>query len=530
MKTLYTLKNSDINDICEKTREFLSQNGESNQDIIKVVFTLEELLLRCQKHFGESKAITLVRYKRFGVYRAIVDIKGDRFDAKEDATDLDYVNEEIMKHISTYDNIGTNYRYINGVNRFEIYSLKSKKATIYHALGGSLTLSIILAIVFGIICSHFMDYNLQTLLIRDYLEPVLSKLTGIINGLMGPLMTFSIISSICLIGDITNFTNIGSRVLKRYVGLSLLMIFVTAFVSNHVFPVFKFSFSDIFSLNELYQLLINIIPTNTLAPFVDNETIKIVIIALFVGYCILASSKELATAKDLVNDMNHLFARMMKVASKIIPVIVFMNIFKSILINHNSTEELTDAIKIIVVNLIAVIIFTSVQLLYLSITKKVNIINFLESISKPAVVALSTASTTMANVENKAACRDKLHIEPKLASFWGSLTHALFNPSLIFPIVTAAFYGAYYSHSPISLTQFIIIIILAIQLSIATPKVQGGIVAVFTILMAQLGLSEGSVGALVTANILLMYVLSGFSLIIRDAELMNLYKTGKVSI
>ena len=158
-----------------------------------------------------------------------------------DATDLDYINDEIMKNVSTYDNIGTNYKYLNGINKFEIYSLKSKKQTIYNAIGGSLTLSIM--------------------------------------------------SSICLIGDITNFTHIGSRVLKRYVGLILLMILVTAFVSNIFFPVFSLNISNSVSIYELYNLLINIIPTNILLPFVDNETIKIVIVALFAGYCILACNK-----------------------------------------------------------------------------------------------------------------------------------------------------------------------------------------------------------------------------------------------
>ena len=530
MKTNWTLNNSDINNVCEKTKEFLSQNGESNEDVIKVVFTLEELLLRSQKHFGESKVITLNCYKRFGVYRAVVNIKGERYDAKEHTTDFDYLNEEIMKNISTYDNIGTNYRYVNGSNRFEIYSLKNKKQTIYNALGGSLTLSIILAIALGIISSRVFNESFELLIVRDYIEPVLSRLTGIINGLMGPLMTFSIISSICLIGDITNFTNIGNRVLKRYIGLIMLMILITAFVSNMFFSVFSFNFSDTGSLYELYSIFINIIPTNVLLPFVENETIKIVIIALFVGYCILACSKELLTIKEFVNDMNFLFAKMMKVASKIIPIIVFLNVYKSILNSHNSLASIKDAVLIFVIDMIAVLIFMTIQLLYMSITKKVNIIWFLKAIYKPHLIALSTASTTMANVENKIACRDNLKIEPKLASFWGSLTHALFNPSIVFPIVVASFYATYYSNATMSLTQFIIIVILTIQLSIASPKVQGGVVAVFTILISQLGLSEGCLGALVTANILLMYFNSGFSLIIRDCELMNLYKSGKINM
>lgn len=530
MKYLYTLKNAEINDICEKTRVFLSRNGESHEDIIKVVFTLEELLLRCQKHFGENKKIELNHYKRFGVYRVVVDIKGERYDAKDDATDLDYLNDEIMKHVSTYENLGTNYKYVYGTNRFEIFSLKRKKTSIYNMIGGSLTLSILLAISLGIITSRLLDNSTLLLIVKEYIEPILSKLTGIINGLMAPLMMFSILSSICLIGDITNFTTIGSRVLKRYIGLIFIMIMITVIIANAVFPVISLDFSHSFTSNELYMLLINIIPTNTLLPFVENETIKIVIIALFGGYCILASSKDLTSLKDLSNDMNHLFAKMMKVASKIIPIIVFLNIYKSILTNQNSVDGLADAAKILAINMMAVILFTSIQLTYMAITKKVSIVEFLKSISKPVVVALSTASTTMASVENKKANVEKLKIDPKLASFWGSLTHALFNPSLVFPIVVASFYAAYYSHASITITQLIIIMILTIQLSIASPKVQGGIVAVFTILISQLGFNEDCIGALVTANIVLMYLQSGFSVIIRDCELMNLYKSGKINM
>ena len=98
---------------------------------------------------------------------------------------------------------------------------------------------------------------------------------------------------------------------------------------------------------------------------------------------------------------------------------------------------------------------------------------------------------------------------------------ALFAPSLIIEIVVSSFYAAAVFDKTIPIVQLLIIAFLAIQLSIATPKVSGGALASFTILLTQLGFPLDLVGPLMIANVLADNVLSALNVLAQDCELMS---------
>ena len=67
--------------------------------------------------------------------------------------------------------------------------------------------------------------------------------------------------------------------------------------------------------------------------------------------------------------------------------------------------------------------------------------------------------------------------------------------------------------------QILILYVLVTQLSIASPKVPGGIMATFTILLGQLGMSSDVIGLLMIANVFIVNALTGLAMVIRSAEL-----------
>jgi Na+/H+-dicarboxylate symporter len=62
-------------------------------------------------------------------------------------------------------------------------------------------------------------------------------------------------------------------------------------------------------------------------------------------------------------------------------------------------------------------------------------------------------------------------------------------------------------------------------MSIATPKVPGGIAATFTILLGQLGLPLESVGILMAANVFVCNVNTAFGALVRFTELCTFAKS-----
>lgn len=84
--------------------------------------------------------------------------------------------------------------------------------------------------------------------------------------------------------------------------------------------------------------------------------------------------------------------------------------------------------------------------------------------------------------------------------------------------IKAYFTGSYYG-TPISIPQILILYILVTQLSIASPKVPGGIMATFSILLGQLGMPSDVVGLLMVANVFVVNAETGLGMIIRSSEL-----------
>jgi Na+/H+-dicarboxylate symporter len=86
----------------------------------------------------------------------------------------------------------------------------------------------------------------------------------------------------------------------------------------------------------------------------------------------------------------------------------------------------------------------------------------------------------------------------------------------------AAFYSSEYNGAPISLFQLLIVFILVVQLSVASPKVPGGIMATFTLLLNQLGLPLDAVGMLMVANVFCVNLDAALGMVIRDLDLMDI--------
>ena len=130
---------------------------------------------------------------------------------------------------------------------------------------------------------------------------------------------------------------------------------------------------------------------------------------------------------------------------------------------------------------------------------------------------------------NMDVCKKDLKIDPVFCEFWIPLSHALFSPGTVNTLVICSFFGATISNASISLSQLILIAFLAIQLSIVTPKVYGGNIATFTILLTQLGFSQDAIGPMMVADIFTVNSMSFFGMFVRNCEIYDLSHQVKFS-
>ena len=267
-------------------------------------------------------------------------------------------------------------------------------------------------------------------------------------------------------------------------------------------------------------LLLSIVPTNFVEAFTKCNVLQVAVMAFFVGICIITLGSRIPTVKILVAELNQLMFKIMETVFKIIPVIIFLCIFKTL--STNTLDDSLTAWKIVAANCLAYVAFMLFMLAMLKFKTATDIPAFFKKILPAFVVSLTTGSSSASLPQSLEVSKEKLHIDEKFCDFWIPLSLVLFSPSKLIQLTVAAFYASAVANDGISVAELLIITFLAIQLSISTPNAGGGIAASFSIMLAQLGLPLEFIGSLMIADVLTGNLFTALNVVVRECELLTL--------
>ncbi|MBR1694422.1 MAG: cation:dicarboxylase symporter family transporter, partial [Selenomonas sp.] len=427
------------------------------------------------------------------------------------------LSSDILKGLMNYERAETVYAYRNGCNEISTYARKEWKPI--KIPGGAITIAALLAMVCAAIHA-MLPVDWQTTILQDVADPLLKTLMGLIVAITGPFVFISIVDGICLMEDVATFSNVGLRVIRRFFSIMLLMALFAAGVCQVFFPVLALSGGSNLAPVELIRLLLGILPHNFVLPFVEGNVLQIVCIAILTGISILTLANVIPNLKTLVDELNKLIFKMMDIVSKVIYAAIFLNVIK--VIAGSSMETILAVWRIIAANYVFCTGFGVLMLMHIAYKYKISIGDFLRKGAKVFLISFSTASNTAAMSANVAFAKNELEIEGKFCDFWLPLSHAMFSPSAAAALVAGVFYTAYNAQLELSLFSLVITIILALQLSIATPPVPGGIMAIYAIVFNQLQLPLDSIGMLMVSAVFVVNISSVMSMLVRDCELIDI--------
>ena len=116
---------------------------------------------------------------------------------------------------------------------------------------------------------------------------------------------------------------------------------------------------------------------------------------------------------------------------------------------------------------------------------------------------LTTASSSAAFADNLKVCAEKHHILPELANFAVPFGQILYKPATAVMYWFTALCVAEQSGISVSVTWIVMVLVICLVLSVATPPVPGGTTASFSILFTQLGLPTEKLAVVLTLNVIL---------------------------
>ena len=380
--------------------------------------------------------------------------------------------------------VKVSYRYAFGSNVISVsVPLTERRKPI---LTNPMALAIILGLSLGILCHHLPE-AVNTFIVDEIASPLMSIILSIISGIMGPVIFISLITSIIAMDNVNDLTNLGFKIFKRFVVIILFLTVVSIVVSGFFFKnVGTESFS--FSPEMLVDMILDIIPTNPFRSFLENKTSQIVILGSLLGAALLVLGDSVNELKEIIVQINDWTMSAMKIILMVVPAIPFLSIFTTMAKGNGS--EIMQGWKFIAASYIVFTISTAVKFGKTSVVTGISVSELWRRMKPIVKVAFTTGSTSAPIKRAYEISEEDFNIKPEFTSFWIPMCSAMLSPKTTINVVIATLMVAELAGVSVSLSFLLVLILVTLELSIASP----GTTSAWTIMFSTLSLPVSYVG------------------------------------
>jgi len=493
---LYSLNNETVDLLSEKIGALYKSLGSTNKEIYRAKLLLEEVLLKYQSHFGEEAKLSYRIYRVFGQIRFCVRVKTLSFDPfSVDENPMAFMMRSIM---SDFENTMPTWKYHNLEN--EITFTVHRKAKI-----GSLTkilISVGAAFLLGIGTRLLFPQEALSVFADDYLEPFSDTYAGLFC-VMAIVQTFTdIIMSIVHIGDLASVGAVGGRLMRRFFLIAFAIVIV---MTLPLLPFFNISGFGQFNVaaKSIYDILIGFIPTNVVSPFLNFNSVHVMIIGAMFGFSLLAMGQKGGTLVSVFSESNIVTVLTNNFLNKFIAIYVGIKLF--VVVSAGDFKQFSAAGKMVACIMVAELILIIGYSAYACFKTKFSLRKLIHVVAPTAVICLSSAnfnatlSTVCESLTDADADADTVGLSINLGSVF-------FQPACTMALVFSALFMASSYGVTLSVTWLITAILFSAILVGAMPNIPGAAVSVITLLYAQLGIPSEGISLMIAVYALLQFV------------------------
>lgn len=510
----YRLSGENIDAVSEKIENHLTSFSVDKMNVLRFRLMFEEILLNYRDRFGEETEFTLRCEKRFSRPRIVITVAGESFEPFAVSENDGEYSSETLRGMLANMGLAPSHRYKNGENIITLTPERKKR-------GSSviwLLAAIVLAVAAGLLCSLFPE-NVREFLSVKIIEPITGKFMGFLSAISGPLIFLSVLWGIYSIGDVASFGKIGKRMITRFLLMSTLLLLIMACVTV---PFFTLSSGggDKADFSDLYQMLLDIVPSNLITPFTEGNSLQIVFIAVIFGAAMLALNDKTTVVSKFVEQLDFIVQFIMKCLNSFIPLIIFLSLFNMI-IKENSVIG-SSALKPVLLTLMGCAVVITVYTVIVCVHHRISPILFIKKLLPTFIIALTTASSSAAFATNIETCEKKLGVDKKIINFGLPLGQSVFMPGAAVLFFSTGICMAETFQVPITTILLVNLFIIALVLAIAAPPVPGGFAVCVSILITQLGIPEAAIPLVIAVSIFLDFFCTATNLFCLQAELTEL--------
>lgn len=352
-----------------------------------------------------------------------------------------------------------------------------------------LSLQIFLALGLGIAVG--MAFTGNPTFAVSYIKPFGTIFLNLLKFVVVPIVFFSILSGIISMSDIRKVGSIGVKTLVYYTCTTAGAIVLAMFLAN----LFKGFFTVIDPTGVTFEpgetasfmdTLVDIFPSNIIAPFANASMLQVIVAALLFGFGILAAGEKGRPAAALVDSLTEVCMKVMDIILRLSPIGVFCLILP--VVAENGPQILGNLGLVLLCAYIGY--FLHAVIVYSATVKAlggVSPLAFFKGMFPAMAMAFSSASsvgTLPLNLE----CTERLGARRDIASFVLPLGATInMDGTAIYQGVCALFIANAYG-IPLALPQQLTIILTCTLASIGTAGVPGAGAVMLGMVLQSVGL------------------------------------------
>lgn len=472
----YRLDHNGIQQIISEISDYLQNLGVDHKEITRFCLAMEEILLKYQKESGDDDNVCckLSTRSRFGNIHIVLKIKGTPLNPNADISQDDFVYRTCLQNLDKFPA----WTYTNGENKISLSFPKKQRSTL-----AQIIVAIISGILLGLILKSILPAEPIRSFCTSFLDPVNTAFISILSCTAMFFIFFSIVNGVCNTGSTATFNSLGRYMFIR---ITIIMLFITValcLLSLLVFPV-SFYGNGNFDLTGLWQVIVDLIPVNYIKAFLEGNILQVSILAIIIGIIILFLDERAKYAAAFMADMNNIFMKLLQWIIAFIPVSIFINVFE--LVMQDNTEKLLEIYKYPLFMTIFCLIFVAFFTTITCIVQHLPIRIFLRKVFPVTFLAFITASSSATISESYKVCEEKLGIDKRVINMGWPINSTFLGIGITVECIVGCLALAELFQVEVTVTMLISLGLNSFILSMATPKIPGMMVTVFTLLLSML--------------------------------------------
>jgi Na+/H+-dicarboxylate symporter len=310
------------------------------------------------------------------------------------------------------------YVHKNGINSIRMTIIKSKQSLFYLTIA-----ALIMAIGAGLLLAQFASGEFNTGLDHYFLTPVKTMFMNALKMIVAPVVFFSIATAIGRFTNLSELGKIGGRVVGLYavttvlaIGVGFAMFFIfqpggsaTGIVMNEDASMIT---TQAQNSTSLIEMVVGIIPSDVLSPFINNNMLQLIFLAILVGAATGLIGKYSEVLRSIMDALNELFLKITNLIIKLMPIVVFCSVLSLILtIGTDTLWAVAGIFGTFIAGLFGMMLIYALMMIILA---RLNPLIFIKKYAVTMLQVFTLSSSNASIPINMEVCEKRLGISSKV--------------------------------------------------------------------------------------------------------------------